>query len=107
MRTQLGVVGQENALGESGHDVQRLLAGRPPALAARQLGQQRVEPRHRQVTGLDVDLLGDRVGVPHAHQLGVVAEPGQGRTVSVGERQPLIVVHFGEDVVGEPEDRLR
>ncbi len=98
LRAQLGVVGQQDALGEPGDHVQRLGAGLVPALAEHERVQQLLELDDGQVIGGVVDPFGDRLGVPDAHQVGVVAELRERRSVRVGERQPLVVVEIGEHV---------
>ena len=105
-RPQLGIVGQQRALGEPGDHVQRLVARLPPSLAAHELPQQRLELRDGQVHRLVAGLDRDRVGLPDAHQFGVVAEARQGRPVRVREGQPFVVVHLGEYIGRQSEDRL-
>jgi hypothetical protein len=58
------------------------------------------------VHGLVTGVGGDGVGLPHADQFGLLSESGQGGAVGVGEREALVVVDLGEDVGGEPQDRV-
>ncbi|MCH7229409.1 hypothetical protein L0U85_00810 [Glycomyces sp. L485] len=106
-RPQLGVVGQQRALGEARDHVQRLVARLLPALAAHEGGEQRLEPFDGQMHRLVVGLVRDRIGLPHAHEFGVVAEARQRRAVRVRECESIVVVHFGEDVGRQSENRLR
>ncbi len=105
-RAPFGVVGQQRPVGEAGDDVQGLRTRLVPALAEHERVQQLLEPGDGQVHRLVAGLLGDGLGLPDAHEFGVVAETGEGGAVSIGERQPLVVVHIGEHVGREPQDRL-
>ncbi|GAB3656703.1 hypothetical protein GCM10028833_32600 [Glycomyces tarimensis] len=73
-RPQLRVVGQQRAVGEQADHAQCFIARVLPALSEHELVHKALEFGDGQMHRLVVDLVGDRLALPHAHQVGVVAE---------------------------------